>query len=129
MDARIDPLRVLGLELGDAHVIRNAGGIVTDDEIRSLAISQRLLGTEEVVLIHHTECGMLGLDDDDFRGTLREEAGEEPEWRPGGFADLDEAVRDAIERVRSSPFLPHTGRVRGYVYDVQTGELREVSSR
>ena len=129
MDARIEPLRLLGLELGDAHVIRNAGGIVTDDEIRSLAISQRLLGTEEVMLIHHTRCGMLGLADDDFRRTLREEAGEEPEWHPGGFEDLDEAVRDAIDRVRSSPFLAHTDRVRGYVYDVDSGDLREVSSR
>ena len=126
MDARLDPLSVLGLQLGDAHVIRNAGGVITDDEIRSLAISQRLLGTEEVVLIHHTDCGMLGLDDEDFKRRLREDAGTEPPWPPGGFTDLEQDVRDSVERVKSSPFLPNNGSVRGFVYEVETGRLREV---
>jgi carbonic anhydrase len=127
MDARLDPLSVLGLQLGDAHVIRNAGGLITDDEIRSLAISQRLLGTEEVVLIHHTDCGMLGLDDDAFKRQLREEAGSEPPWPPGGFSDLEQDVRESIERVKSSPFIPNRDSVRGYVYEVETGRLREVT--
>src|SRR5436305_14467398 len=126
MDARVNPYPILGLELGDAHVIRNAGGVITDDEIRSLAISQRLLGTEEVVLIHHTDCGMLGLDDDDFKRRLREDAGTEPPWPPGGFTDLEQDVRDSVERVKSSPFLPNNDSVRGFVYEVETGRLREV---
>jgi carbonic anhydrase len=126
MDARVSPYAILGLELGDAHVIRNAGGIVTDDEIRSLAISQRLLGTEEVMLIHHTGCGMLGLAEDDFRRQLREETGSEPDWSPGAFEDLEEDVRESIERVKSSPFISHKDAVRGFVYEVETGKLREV---
>jgi carbonic anhydrase len=124
MDARIDPLAVLELRLGDAHVIRNAGGIVTDDTIRSLAISQRKLGTEEVVVIHHTRCGMHGLDDDEFRRELEEASGTRPEWSPGGFADLEEAVRESVARVVASAFTKDS--VRGYVLDIETGELREI---
>ena len=126
MDARIDVYRVLGLEEGEAHVIRNAGGVVTDDEIRSLAISQRLLGTEEIVLIHHTDCGMLTFTDEDFARTLREETGEEPGWAAEAFPDLAEDVRRSVERIRSSPFVPHTDQVRGFVFDVATGRLDEV---
>jgi carbonic anhydrase len=126
MDARIDPARLLGLEEGDAHVIRNAGGVVTDDALRSLAISQHLLGTEEVVLIKHTDCGMLALSDDEFADRLERETGSRPEWRAHGFADLEQAVRDGVERIRSSPFVPRSERVRGLVYEVETGRLREV---
>jgi carbonic anhydrase len=127
MDARLDPARLLGLEEGDAHVIRNAGGVVTAEEIRSLAISQRSLGTEEIVLIHHTDCGLLGFDDAGFRRALREETGSDPEWSDSGFSDLDEDVRQSIARIRASPFLPKRDRVRGFVYEVETGRLREVS--
>ena len=123
----MDVYRILGLEPGDAHVIRNAGGIVSDDVVRSLAISQRKLGTQEIVLIHHTRCGMLGLSDEAFREELRQETGAEPAWAPGGFADLEQDVRDSIARLRESPFLPHTERITGYVYDVDAGELREVA--
>jgi carbonic anhydrase len=126
MDARLHVEELLGLEQGDAHVIRNAGGLITDDAMRSLAISQRRLGTSEVMLIHHTDCGMLGFDEEGFRRELREEAGSEPDWDSGGFADLDDDVRRSVELVRSSPFIPHTDRVRGFVYDVDSGELREV---
>jgi len=126
MDARLIPTRVLGLEEGDAHVIRNAGGIVTDDEIRSLAISQHLLGTEEVILLHHTDCGMLTFTDEDFGAKLREASGEEPEWDAGAFSDIDENVRESIRRITDSPFIPHKN-VRGFVYDVTDGSLREVS--
>ena len=126
MDARIDPARALGLEEGDAHVIRNAGGIVTDQEIRSLAISQRKLGTEEVMLIHHTRCGMLGFDDGAFARELESDAGRAPSWAAGGFEDVDADVRESMRRVRESPFLVHTDRVRGFVYEVETGRLREV---
>ncbi len=127
MDARLVPSRILGLEEGDAHVIRNAGGLVTDDEIRSLAISQRLLGTREIVLIHHTDCGMLTFTDEDFRATLEDETGSAPEWVPGSFTDLDADVRESMRRVRESPFIPHRDAVRGFVYDVKTGRLREVT--
>ena len=127
MDARLDPAELLGLELGDAHVIRNAGGVVTDDEIRSLAISQHLLGTEEIVLIHHTECGMLKISDEEFADLLEEDSGERPHWRAHAFADLDENVRNSMRLIRESPFIPRTDKVRGYVYDVNTGELREVT--
>ena len=126
MDARLDVHKVLGLEEGDAHVICNAGGVVTDDEIRSLAISQRLLGTEEIVLIHHTRCGMLTIDDGAFRAQLREETGEEPHWSTEAFSDLDENVRSSIARIQANPFIPNKGSVRGFVYDVDTGRLREV---
>ena len=126
MDARIDPLAVLGLELGDAHVIRNAGAVVTDEEIRSLALSQHALGTEDVVVIAHTECGVLGLDDEAFAAELEAAAGRRPDWRAHGFADLDEHVRAGVARIAGSPFLRHRDRVRGYVLDVATGELRQV---
>ena len=127
MDARLDPNEILGLELGDAHVIRNAGGVVTEDEIRSLAISQRLLGTREIILIHHTDCGMLNLTDHEFRDELERETGQRPEWHTEAFSDLDENVHRSIERVKSSPFVPNTESVRGFVYDVESGELRQVA--
>ncbi len=128
MDARLDVHAILGLDIGDAHVIRNAGGVVTDDEIRSLAISQRLLGTEEIVLIHHTDCGMLTFGDDEFRRSIQDETGIKPEWAAESFDDLDADVRQSIGRIKASPFVPHTDAVRGFVYDVTTGRLREVSA-
>jgi carbonic anhydrase len=127
MDARLNVYGLLGLRDGDAHVIRNAGGVVTDDEIRSLAISQRLLGTEEIVLIHHTDCGMLTFTDDQFRGAIEEETGIKPEWAAEAFTDLDADVRQSIARIKASPFIPRKESVRGFVYDVHTGALREVS--
>jgi carbonic anhydrase len=126
MDARLNPYGLLGLKEGDAHVIRNAGGVVTDDEIRSLAISQRLLGTEEIVLIHHTDCGMLTFTDDEFKRSVQNDVGIKPEWAAEAFGDLDEDVRQSIARIEASPFIPHKN-VRGFVYDVHTGALREVS--
>jgi carbonic anhydrase len=125
MDARLNPYGLLGLSEGDAHVIRNAGGVVTDDEIRSLAISQRLLGTEEIVLIHHTDCGMLTFTDDDFKRSIQDDVGIKPEWAVETFKDLDEDVRQSIARIQASPFIPHKN-VRGFVYDVHDGSLREV---
>jgi carbonic anhydrase len=127
MDARLDLHKILGLEEGDAHVIRNAGGVVTDDEIRSLAISQRLLGTEEIVLIHHTDCGMLTFTDDGFRGQIQEETGIKPEWAAEAFSDLDTDVRQSVARITASPFIPNKDSIRGFVYEVETGKLREVS--
>ena len=127
MDARLNPYGALGLEEGDAHVIRNAGGVVTDDEIRSLAISQRLLGTEEIILIHHTDCGMLTFHDDDFKAQVQEETGIKPEWAAESFDDLDEDVRQSIARIKASPFIPRKDSVRGFVYEVETGRLREVT--
>ena len=127
MDARVNPYGILGLEEGDAHVIRNAGGVVTDDEIRSLAISQRLLGTEEIMLIHHTDCGMLTFKDDDFSRQLQEDTGVKPSWPAESFSDLDEDVRQSIARIQASPFIPRKDSVRGFVYEVETGRLREVS--
>ena len=127
MDARLNPYGLLGLREGDAHVIRNAGGVVTDDEIRSLAISQRLLGTDEIILIHHTDCGMLTFTDDDFRRQVQQDTGIKPEWAAEAFDDLDEDVRQSIARIRASPFVPHTDQVRGFVFDVATGLLDEVS--
>jgi len=127
MDARLNPYGLLGLEEGDAHVIRNAGGVVTADEIRSLAISQRLLGTEEIVLIHHTDCGMLTFTDDDFRRSIQDEVGIKPEWAAEAFSDIDEDVRQSLARIRTSPFIPHKDSVRGFVYEVETGRLREVA--
>lgn len=126
MDARLDPQKLLGLAEGDAHVIRNAGGVVTDDAIRSLAISQRLLGTEEIVLIHHTGCGMLTFRDDDFRRSIQEDVGVKPGWAAEAFPELDENVRQSIARIHASPFIPRKDRVRGFVYEVETGALREV---
>jgi carbonic anhydrase len=127
MDARLNPYGLLGLTEGDAHVIRNAGGVITDDEIRSLSISQRLLGTEEIILIHHTDCGMLTFSDDDFRNDLQKEIGIKPEWAAEAFQDLEEDVRQSIARIKASPFIPRKDAVRGFVYDVATGSLDEVS--
>src|ERR687897_3951187 len=127
MDARLDPARVLGLNEGDAHVIRNAGGVGTDDEIRPLAISQRLLGTEEIILIHHTDCGMLTFTDDKFKRQIQDETGIKPEWAAEAFNDVDEDVRQSIARIKASPFIPKKDSVRGFVYEVETGRLREVT--
>jgi carbonic anhydrase len=127
MDARLDPARVLGLEEGDAHVIRNAGGVITDDEIRSLAISQRLLGTKEIILLHHTDCGMLTFKDDDFADQVEKDTGHRPSWDARSFGDLDESVRDSARRIRESPFVPNDESIRGFIYEVETGRLREVS--
>ena len=128
MDARIDVHRILGLEEGDAHVIRNAGGVVTDDAIRSLLISERLLGTEEVILIHHTDCGMLTFSDDEVRGQVQQDVGIRPPFSLEAFPDLDADVRQSIARIRVSPFVPRKGSVRGFVYEVETGRLREVEA-
>ncbi len=127
MDARLDPAGALGLQEGDAHVIRNAGGVVTDDAIRSLAISQRLLGTEEIILIHHTDCGMLTFTDDDFKRSIEEDTGIKPEWAAESFGDLDGDVRQSIARIKASPFVPRKDAIRGFVYEVETGRLREVT--
>jgi len=126
MDARLNPYGLLGLQEGDAHVIRNAGGVVTQDEIRSLSISQRLLATEEIILIHHTDCGMLTFNDDAFKADIQAETGIKPEWAAEAFPGLDEDVRQSIARIKASPFIPKKDSVRGFVYDVHTGELREV---
>jgi len=126
MDARLNVYGLLGLQEGEAHVIRNAGGAVTDDTIRSLAISQRLLGTREIILIHHTECGMLTFTDDGFKAAIEEETGIRPPWAAEAFSDLDEDVRQSINRIKSSPFVPVKDSVRGFVFDVGTGKLREV---
>jgi len=127
MDARLNVYGMCGLNEGEAHVIRNAGGVVTDDEIRSLAISQRLLGTSEIILIHHTDCGMLTFTDDAFKAAIEQETGIKPAWSPEAFSDLDADVRQSIRRIKASPFVPHTDSVRGFVFDVATGKLREVS--
>jgi carbonic anhydrase len=127
MDARLDVYRVLGLGDGEAHVIRNAGGVVTDDVLRSLAVSQRKLSTREVVLIHHTKCGMATFTDDDFVAELEADTGQRPTWVPGTFPDTEQDVRDSLAAVRDCPFLVHTDGVRGFVYDVDTGSLTEVS--
>jgi carbonic anhydrase len=126
MDARLNPYGLLGLGEGDAHVIRNAGGVVTDDEIRSLAISQRLLGTEEIILIHHTDCGMLTFKDDDFRRQIQQDTGIKPEWAAEAFDDAEEDVRQSVARIEASPFIPRKNHIRGFVYDVETGQLSEV---
>jgi len=127
MDARLNPYGLLGLQEGDAHVIRNAGGVITDDEIRSLAISQRLLGTEAIMLIHHTDCGMLTFKDDEFRRQVQDETGVKPEWAAEAFDDLDDDVRQSIARIKASPFIPRKDEVRGFVYEVESGRLREVT--
>ncbi|HWE15494.1 MAG TPA: carbonic anhydrase [Solirubrobacteraceae bacterium] len=126
MDARLNVYGLLGLQEGDAHVIRNAGGVVTDDAVRSLAISQRLLGTEEIILIHHTGCGMLTFSDDDFKAAIENDTGIRPPWAAEAFGDLDRDVRQSVARVRASPFIPRRDSVRGFVYEVETGRLREV---
>jgi carbonic anhydrase len=126
MDARLDPQLLLGLDLGDAHVIRNAGGVVTDDVIRSLALSQRLLGTTEIMLIHHTDCGMLRFRDDDVKDQIAADTGIRPPFALEAFADVDDDVRQSIARIQASPFIPHK-HVRGFVYEVVKGTLREVS--
>jgi len=127
MDARLNVYGALGLTEGDAHVIRNAGGVVTDDEIRSLAISQRLLGTEEVILIHHTDCGMLTFNDDEFKAAIEQEVGIKPEWAAEAFSDLEADVRQSAARIKASPFIPRKGAIRGFIYEVETGRLREVT--
>jgi carbonic anhydrase len=126
MDARLDVYRILGLQEGEAHVIRNAGGVVTDDEIRSLAISQRLLGTEEIILIHHTDCGMLTFTDDEFKRAVQNDTGIKPEWAAESFPDLEEDIRQSIARIKANPFVPHKDAIRGFVFDVATGKLNEV---
>jgi carbonic anhydrase len=126
MDARLNPYGVLGLTEGDAHVIRNAGGVVTDDVIRSLTISQRLLGTNEIILIHHTDCGMLTFHDDDVKAAIEADTGVRPSFALEAFADLDADVRQSIARIKASPFIPNKDSIRGFVYEVETGRLREV---
>jgi carbonic anhydrase len=128
MDARLQVNKLLGLEVGDAHVIRNAGGVVSDDAIRSLVISQRLLGTDAIILIHHTDCGMLTFTDDAVKAQITEDTGIRPPFALEAFADLDEDVRQSIARIKANPFIPHRENVRGFVYDVTTGSLREVES-
>ncbi|GAB2755924.1 beta-class carbonic anhydrase [Amycolatopsis magusensis] len=128
MDARLNVYGVLGLEEGEAHVIRNAGGVVTEDGIRSLAISQRLLGTREIVLIHHTDCGMLTFADDEFKSSIQAEVGIKPSWAAEAFDDLETDVRQSIARIKHSLFIPVKDSVRGFVFDVATGRLNEVSA-
>jgi carbonic anhydrase len=127
MDARLDVHKILALEEGDAHVIRNAGGVITDDEIRSLTISQRLLGTREVILIHHTDCGMLTFSDDELKAQIHEDVGLKPHFSMESFSDLEEDVRQSVARIQASPFIPHKESVRGFIYEVETGRLREVN--
>ena len=126
MDARLNVYAILGLNDGEAHVIRNAGGVVTQDEIRSLAISQRLLGTQEIILIHHTDCGMLTFTDDGFKDTVQKDTGIRPPWAAEAFPDLEEDVRQSVARIKADPFVVHKDRVRGFVFDVATGMLTEV---
>ena len=127
MDARMDPARLLGLEEGDAHVIRNAGGVVSDDAIRSLVISQRLLGTEEIILIHHTDCGMLTFRDDDVKAAIEADTGLRPTFALEAFPDLEEDVRQSMRRIETCPFIPRKDHIRGFIYDVKTGRLNEVA--
>ena len=127
MDARLDPAKALGLEEGDAHVIRNAGGVISDDAIRSLTISQRLLGTAEIILIHHSDCGMLTFGDDELKTAIEHETGIRPPFALEAFKDVDADVRQSIARIKASPFIPRKDRVRGFVYEVTTGKLREVT--
>ena len=126
MDARLDVHKILGLQEGDAHVIRNAGGVATDDAIRSLTISQRLLGTKEIILIHHTDCGMLTFKDDELKGKIESEVGIRPHFALEAFGDLEADVKQSIARIEASPFIPNKGSVRGFIYDVKTGRLNEV---
>ncbi|MFI6047681.1 beta-class carbonic anhydrase [Nocardia sp. NPDC051321] len=126
MDARLNVYGALGINEGESHVIRNAGGVITADEIRSLAISQRLLGTREIILIHHTDCGMLTFTDDDFKSSIQQDVGIKPEWAAEAFADLETDVRQSIARIVASPFVPHKDSIRGFIFDVATGKLNEV---
>jgi carbonic anhydrase len=126
MDARIELAAALGLRLGQAHLLRNAGGLPTDDMLRSLAVSQHMLGTREVMVVHHTDCGMLGLDDAAFRAELAESTGSPPSWDVPGFSELEPRVRTSVGRLRDCPWLPHRDQVRGFVFDVATGRLQEV---
>jgi len=126
MDSRLDIFAMLGLEIGDAHIIRNAGGVVTDDVIRSLTISQRKLGTREIILIHHSDCGALTFTDDELRNELLEETGLKPTWSPESFVDLDADLRQSMARLQRTPFLVDSSQVRGFVFDIHTGQLREV---
>lgn len=126
MDSRLDNFRIFGLDSGEAHILRNAGGLVTEDVLRSLVLSQRLLKTREVILMHHTNCGLDGVDEAALRAEIAAETGQAPPYAFGAFSDIDEAVRSAIARVRTHPFLPHREHVRGFVYEVETGHLREV---
>jgi carbonic anhydrase len=128
MDARLNPYGLLGLSEGDAHVIRNAGGVITADERRSLAISQRLLGTTEIILIHHTDCGMLTFTDDEFKASIQAETGLKPDWAAEAFSDVDADVRQSLQRIAADPFIPIKDSVRGFVYEVETGRLREVAN-
>ena len=127
MDARLDVYRILGLGDGEAHVIRNAGGVITDDEIRSLAISQRLLGTREIILIHHTDCGMLTFSDDEFKRSIQDETGIKPGWAAEAFSDVEEDVRQSVRRIEASPFVTRHESLRGFILDVATGKLNEVT--
>jgi carbonic anhydrase len=127
MDTRLIPSRILGLNEGEAHILRNAGGVVDDDAIRSLAISQHFLGTEEIILLHHTDCGMLTFTDDEFKRSVQDDVGMKPAWAVETFSDLDEDVRQSLARIRASPFIPRKDSVRGFVYEVETGRLREVT--
>ncbi|WP_338773985.1 carbonic anhydrase [Nocardia vulneris] len=126
MDARLNVYGALGIQEGESHVIRNAGGVITADEIRSLAISQRLLGTREIILIHHTDCGMLTFTDDDFKASIQQDTGIKPEWAAEAFGDLETDVRQLIARIVASPFVVHKDSIRGFVFDVATGKLNEV---
>ena len=128
MDARLDVHKILGLQEGDAHIIRNAGGVATDDAIRSLTISQRLLGTNEIILVHHTDCGMLTFKDDEVKGALEKEVGIRPHFALESFTDLEADVKQSIARIKASPFIPNKSNIRGFVYDVKTGRLNEVQA-
>jgi carbonic anhydrase len=127
MDARLDVYRILGVREGEAHVIRNAGGVITDDEIRSLAISQRLLGTREIILIHHTDCGMLTFTDDDFKKAIQDETGLKPAWAAEAFSDIAQDVRQSLRRIEANPFVTKHESLRGFIFDVATGKLNEVA--
>jgi carbonic anhydrase len=128
MDSRIRVFEIFGLKQGEAHVLRNAGGVVTDDMIRSLALSQRKLGTREVLLVHHTNCGLELVTEDDFKDELEADTGLRPTWAVEAFKVVEQSVRGSMARLRRSPFIPHTDKIRGFVYDVHTGELREVDA-
>jgi carbonic anhydrase len=127
MDARLNPYGLLGLNEGDAHVIRNAGGVITEDEIRSLTISQRLLGTREIMLVHHTDCGMLTFTDDEFKAQIESDTGLRPSWAPESFRDPAADVKQSLARISANPFIPHKDQVRGFVYSVTDGSLTEIT--